>query len=299
MAKTIVIGAVSNYEYDKIEPWLVSLRRTGYTGDVALVAYNMDAKTAETLTEKNVIIFAFNKDEKGNLSYSNQNFSIMIERFAHIWAFLKDTDYDNVIATDVRDVIFQTNPDHYMRDDIAHILVGTENLNYEDEPWGKNNLTQSFGPLIYKTLEKSPIVCAGVIAGTKKVVMDLMLQTFLLCRGAPSQVPGGGGPDQAALNILLSSYILRGAAKFYNTEEDFVVHLGTSLPAIEAGSGEIGQRAVYDPTLISKFEKKMHYKGPKFEDNLVKNDMGVPYCIVHQYNRVPQWNEILDKLYRE
>src|SRR5665213_858625 len=112
----IVIGAVTNYTYHDIEPWLVSLKRTGYQGIIALVVYNMKKEDADKLVSQGVTIFSFMKDDMGNLVYYDprgpQNFNIVVDRFAHMWYFLNQLKEPirYVLATDVKDVIFQSDP---------------------------------------------------------------------------------------------------------------------------------------------------------------------------------------------
>lgn len=307
MGKDLVIGAVSNYEFDKIEPWLNSLQRTGYKGNIALIAYNMSAETVATLSNRNVqYIFGLQKDDAGNFKYNNQHFSIMIERFAHMWYFLntieEETDY--VFATDVRDVVFQTNPSGWMdrynteNDYNKTLFVATENMRYQDEPWGKNNMLQAFGPLLYDQMKDRPIYCAGVIAGAKKSIMDFFMNVFLLCRGAPAHVAGGGGPDQAALNITLNFDVFKNITNFMNPEDDFAIHAGTTLAAIKSGSGDIGQTYIRNPAILNTYEQKLLYNEPVFKDGMVCTPDGRPYCIVHQYDRVNEWRDVLDKKYR-
>jgi hypothetical protein len=308
MGKDLVIGAVSNYNYHDIEPWLVSLKRTGYKGRIALVTYNMSKETAEKLVDEGVTyIFGLEKDSNDNFVYSNQNFSIMIERFAHMYYFLDNLkeDIDFVFATDVKDVIFQTNPSDFMENMFLvgtrrkKLVLGSENLKYQDEPWGKNNMMQCFGPLVYERVKNNPIYCAGVIAGEKRTVMELFLNMFLLCRGAPSHPPGGGGPDQAALNVMLSFDAFKKQAWLTGTEEAFVLHAGTTTYAIKSGSGDIGMTYKQNPSVLNKYKESLMGKEPIFKDGIIYTDDGVPYCIVHQYNRVNEWADVLDKKYRD
>jgi hypothetical protein len=305
MGKDLVIGAVSNYEYDKIEPWLTSLKRTGYKGNIALVAYNMSAETVAKLTEKNVhYIFGLQKDDAGNFKYENKHFSIMIERFVHMWYFLNnmEEETDFVFTTDVRDVIFQTNPSDWIEKNLTSkkkLFVATENMRYQDEPWGKNNMLQAFGPLLYEQMKSEPIYCAGVIAGEKKSIMDFFLNVFLMCRGAPAHVAGGGGPDQAALNITLNLDVFKNITRFTNPEDDFAVHAGTTLAAIKSGSGDIGQTYKQNPAILNTYKQKLLYNEPVFRDDMVCTADGRPYCIVHQYDRVNEWRDVLDRKYRQ
>jgi hypothetical protein len=303
MAKDLVIGAVSDYNFDKIETWLNSLQRSGYNGNIALVAYNMSAETVNKLSNRGIqYIFGFERDSAGNFVYNNKAFSIMIERFIHMWYFIKnmqeDTEY--VITTDVRDVVFQTNPSTWLRSmtDKKSVFVATENLVYEQEPWGRNNLLNSFGQLMYDHLKDRPIYCAGVIAGKKQAMLDLFLNVFLLSKSAPAHVVGGGGPDQAALNITIGLEQFAKTIGFMCPENDFAIHAGTTLEAIKSGSGDIGATYLRDPSVLETYARNLLFAEPIMKDGLVCNKDGKPYCIVHQYDRVNSWRDLIDRKYR-
>lgn len=305
----LVLGVVTNYKYEQIEPWIVSLERTGYQGKKALIAYNMDKETIDKVSAKGVEIFGFDRDADDNLIYkaADENFSIMVERFIHAWYFLKQMeDIDHVVMTDVRDVVFQTDPSEWLETNITFgrrtVAVGAENFRYKDEPWGRNNLKMSFGPMLYEMIKEEPIYCAGVIAGEYHHIRDLFLNVFLLCRGSRPHIPGGGGPDQAALNILLSNRFITTSVMKNDSDDDFVLHAGTSVHAIKSGKGEIGHQYMLDNSKLDIFRESMiTKKDPVFEPStgVVKNSRGTPYCIVHQYDRVNEWKDIIDKKYRE
>lgn len=299
----LIIGAITKYSYDKIEPWVNSIEKSGFTGKKALIVYDIEADVANKLIEKGFALFGFNKDEKGNFSYKT-DFSIMVERFVHAWYFLSrlEDDIKNVIWTDVRDVVFQTNPSEWLEKNLFNvkdkIVVGSENFRYEDEPWGRNNLMLSFGPMLYETIKTHPINCAGVIAGEKQTVIDLFLNIFMLCRGSSPEIPGGGGPDQAALNILLSLEPFNSITKFCTTDDSWVCHAGTSKAAILSGKGAIGEEYMRNPSILNKLESSMIGNDPVIKDDMVVNASGEPYAILHQYDRVNTWAPVIDKKYR-
>lgn len=296
MAKNLVIGAVNNYTYDQIKPWLHSLRKSGYDGDVAVIAYNMNKETIAKLEAENVIISGM-KLEDGNLVY-DQKASVVVERFGHLWNLLNKTDHEMIVATDVRDVIFQRNPFDWLETRQApDLVVGVENLVYRDEPWNVNNMTLCYGKTIFEMMQNEPIICAGVIAGWRPVIADLCLQIFLTCGGIPHHVPGGGGPDQAALNILMKSRIYTSHTLQTNANDDFILHAGTTLKAIEAGSGGIGEAVRRDPSFLDIIKKKTLWTEPVFEEGLVWNARREPYTIVHQYDRIPEWKAYFEKEY--
>ena len=306
MADSLIIGAVTGYKYDDIAPWLNSIKQSGFTGKTGLIIYNMELAEIEKLNAAGLdYSFVIQQDPDGNAVYDNPNFNICVERFAHLWFFLKkyEDPFDYVIATDVKDVVFQSNPSEWIREITDNhedplIIVGTENLLYKDEPWGKNNMIMSFGPLFYDELKDTPIHCAGVIAGTRQSIQDLAKTVFLVSRGGPAYPSGGGGPDQAALNITLNTDPWKRMTAFLESDEPFVAHCGTSWEAIKAGSGAIGEEFVQLHT-STEMQIKDRFVGPDLEfiNGQVCTENGVPFCIVHQYDRVPEWKKVILEKY--
>lgn len=286
--KDIVIGAITNYSFDHIKRWVNSLDRSGFSGLKILVCYNIHYETIEQLVEKNYTIFAFDRDDDNqSLVYKKQDFNICLDRFAHIPFFLNriadKSDFRYIISTDVRDVIFQSNPSEYLEKNLEYheILASCESLKYEDEPWGRSNMQQSFGPVIYDRMKDKNIYNAGVIAGKFETILDLFTNIYLSCGASPVNVPGGGGPDQAGYNVLLSLNPYKNITKYCMSEDGWAAQLGTTV----------------DPRKIESFKEHLLEPSPILVNDLVCTSTGTPHVIVHQYDRVPEWNSVIEKKY--
>jgi len=278
--KDLIIGAVNNLTYEQITPWLDTLKETGYNGDVALLVYECN-DMHRIIANYNVLPFK----ATGKFSMSGRFFEMWKAIGKH--ESIHNFRYRNIITTDVRDVKFQTNPGLWLWQETSNgsgLIVGTENICYADEPWSKSNMQSSFGLDVYNVVANRPIVCAGVIAGQRKYVLDMMLSLTLVCNGMPNEIPGGGGPDQAALNVLLTTNPWKAAAQIETIRSNGIVHLGTTMPAIEKGKGEIGFQYIngFLPKEKIKFVDSVQ---PKYIDGQWLNPSGVPYSIVHQYDR--------------
>jgi len=283
--KDIVVGCITGYTFDKIKPWVNSLDRCGFDGVKAMICYNVDYETTEELVKRGYTIFAFKKnDTAGRFEYKD-NFSIVVERFYHLWYFLKSLkgQYRNIITTDVKDVVFQTNPSLFLErviKDGKKINVACESIRYKDEDWGDNNLLKSFGPLIHEHNRDNLIYNAGTISGDFDTMIDTFLNIYLLCNGSNPFIEGGGGPDQAALNVLLQLEPYKSITNFAMSEDGYAAQLGTTGPQIQ---GKYGDRVVE--------------KTPILVDNMVCTSNGQVFSLVHQYDRVPAWKDLIEKKY--
>jgi len=282
--KDVVVGAITGYDFDKIKPWVNSLDRSGFDGLKAMICYNVSYETVEELTKRGYTILAFGRDEEKKQFVYKENFSIVVDRFLHLWYFLKkfDQEYRYIITTDVKDVIFQTNPSTWLEQNLfdKQISVGCESLKYIDESWGNHNLFKSFGPLVYEQHKDNLIYNAGTISGKFDTMIDLFLNIYMLCNGTSHQIEGGGGPDQAALNVLLNMKPYKEITKFNMSEDGYAAQLGTTGPQI-----------------FNKVKEKLVEKTPIMIDGVVCTSDKKPFCLVHQYDRVPEWKKIIEEKY--
>jgi hypothetical protein len=287
----LVVGAVTGYKWDQIKHWANSLDRSGFTGKKVVIAYNMDYDTAEELTNRGYHIIGFYRDDLARqITYPVKDFSIVVERFLHYYLTL--TNQSNrectrfIIATDVRDVIFQRNPSEYLDGEWLRghdLVMSSEGIAYKHEDWGNNNLFQSFGTSLWNTHKDNTIVNCGVIAGKFDAFLGLAKTIYLACLHAPQHVPGGGGPDQAALNLILDTYVYEHITWISSHESTWAAQLGTMM----------------DPRKIDMYKPFLTEPLPTFnrETNQVVNHRGLPFSIVHQWDRVPEVKEAVERLY--
>jgi hypothetical protein len=61
--------------------------------------------------------------------------------------------------------------------------------------------------------------------------------------------------------------------------------------------GYAAQLGTTGPQVIGKYGDKLVEKSPILVDNVVCTSNGIPFSIVHQYDRVPEWKEMIEKKY--
>lgn len=304
MGKDLIIGVVDNYDWNKIKYWANSIEQSGFDGYKALIVYNMNKETVDLLTQKQFMLIGVGESHEQNGYVFQGNSNIMVDRFLHIHHFLSMLNdpnmVDRVIITDVRDVVFQRNPTDWLNEYFLHgydLLVGSENITYGNEPWGRNNISKSFGDYFLDRKKDDPIFCAGVIAGDLQGLKDFCLNLWLICRGLNPWVEGGGGPDQAAMNIMLDLETYHFSTLFTNPSSGWVLHAGTSMPAIEAGSGGIGEAYRANPNMSIEFLIDLQYsvvdKSVYVSDHVTDKMI----TVLHQWDRVPAWKQMIEEKY--
>lgn len=286
--KDIVIGSITNYKWDQIKYWVNSLDQSGFDGLKIMLCYNIDYDVAEELSKRNYTVFAFKKnDENQMLEYPKENFNICLERFLHIWYFLKNIkdkeQYRYIIATDVGDIFFQTNPSEWLEKNLKDkkINVSSEAIQYKNEEWNKQNMYLSFGPLMYEHMQDEIVYNAGTIAGEFNHFLDFCQSIFLTSSGSPVHVPGGGGPDQSAMNVILRNKFFSEVTNFAKSEDGWAAQL----------------EVMANPNKIQKLGSFILEPLLKIENNEVLTHKGEKYCIVHQYDVVPELSEYVKRKY--
>lgn len=299
MEKDLIVGAAVGYDWDKLKYWVNSIRKSGFTGDVAIVGTNITKETIDRLTKEGVILSLYGKQKENGDVVAHHDNAPHVERFFYIWNYLNTVkeDYRFVITTDTRDVVFQGNPSAWLEDGLVfHSLVASsEGMQYQFEPWGNKNLHDAFGPFFHNQLKDKFINNVGVIAGDYEHVKGLMLLIFQMSINRPIPVV-----DQAAYNFLLHTPPIFNDTWFTTNDDGWAVQLGTSFKAVEAGSGDLGALVKESSENWKKYHMYYEDTQPTFKDDgSVVNKYDKEFVIVHQWDRVPEMKEHIEKRFGE
>jgi len=276
--KDLIVGCATNYDWSKLKYWVNSINESGFTGDKCLVLMNCDKTTVQKVTDSGFSVIGFNQDAAGNLTYQS-NLMVHVERFIHIYNILRSNEYRFVITTDVKDVIFQKNPSEWMEKNLPEnddLIFSSESMKYKDEPWGDQNLVETFGAGIYEDFKNNTIFNVGVLAGRGFAMKDLLLNIFLSCINRPIKIC-----DQSTFNVLVSRHPYLKTSLYTKSEDGWACQLGTTA----------------DPSKIEQFRPFLLEPSPKMEGDKVLTSEGIEYTIVHQYDRVPEWKKVIEAKY--
>lgn len=273
MAKqSLIIGAATGYNYNQLKPWIESINECGFEGDKVLVLGQASEETRTKILEQGFKI----------VEMIQVDAPIHVARFLSIYDYLKDTwqDYEYVITTDVKDVYFQTNPVDWLSEGLPphRLVAGSESIRYKDESWGNQNLLETYGPYVHELFKDNIIYNVGTIGGASEYVKDLMFNIFTNAINRPIPIV-----DQAVYNVLLQTEPYKSRAFFAEQWQSWACQAGTTA----------------DPSKIEGFRPFLTEAEPLFEDGVVKTYWGEPFCIVHQYDRVPEWKKFIEQKYNQ
>ena len=175
-------------------------------------------------------------------------------RFFYIWNFLSQhkNDYRFCVVTDVRDVIFQEDPTVFLKTKLHknRMVISSEGLCYNDEPWNNNNMLEAFGPFFQEFYGDRLIYNVGVIGGYIGEVTDTLLLLFQMSMNRPIPIV-----DQVVFNFMMYNKPYNDMTFAATNSSGWAAQLGTTKYAIESGAGDLGMSIKMNPEKMKDYEK--------------------------------------------
>ena len=262
----IILGCITKYKPEDIRPFVESIEETGYKGKKIMMVYEVPQETIDYLKSK------------GWELYQNElQQHIILQRFRDIYKLLEQFPNEDVIWCDVKDVIFQTDPTDWIELNMdGSIMAFSECITMKDDPWACVNSGTSF-PMEWEWLQNKVSYCAGTIVGDSDYLRDLFINIY---RWSMTTANSEQLSDQAAYNVLINLYPFMDCVQKVKQEEGFVTQLGTVLVKKDEFKD-----VLLEPTPIVD------------ENYIVKNQKGEPFCLVHQYDRIPEFKNFIYQKY--
>ncbi len=271
--KDLVIGVFFGYDLPVLKPWIRSIKQTGFTGDICLIALDAETALLEQIRGEGVMVVPMR---------TGPNSPKVIERFLHVFDFLQKQEgkYRFVVFADVSDLVFQQNPIPWLEKNLIpsgkKLVAAGERILVEHEEWNANEVRKNFGDYFYNIVKHKEVQCGGVIAGYADYVRDMCLMVFEMCVRVPYF-----GADQAAYIILMS------------IEPWWSVTLHQTL----ADAWVLNAQVTSQPDMCDTYEPYLLESRPTFDGSTVRNADGKPFAIVHQYDRIPEWTNYFTEKY--
>ena len=270
--KKALLGLSNNISTNnsKIKVWSKSFKQHS-DGDVVLLCANSNEHEINMCKELGIVTIPVTIDDTYHINH---------KRLGNTLEFLKTTDIDLFLITDVFDVVFQSDP--FIKMDLNYdIFVGSEGLKLSQEPWNVDVINKVFPDYFGKCLDQD-IICSGVIGGKRESLVKLYDNLYSMCENSSN---GHNIKDQAALIISIFNNEIENLKIFEVTE-------GWTLHCAVAGPTQFFDSWGFRNSLINR------YGGiAELNEGKIFTHTGLKYDIVHQFNRIPEWNELLTKEY--
>jgi hypothetical protein len=267
----LVIGMAAGYGWAELEPFVVSLRRSGYQGRCVLMCGDrITPELMKKLEEYNIEVYFGNMQGEHPIV---ARFRIMAKT-----NLLDQTRY--VLAVDTRDIVFQANPftdiERFIQPNHKEILVVSEGVRYESSEGNKKNMTDAFGPQKYDDMRHKWVCNGGVIGGTPDLLKAFFDRVYVIC-GKDRRGKVGYSemlPDQSAMNTLIRlEEPWRGKTKVVTARDGYV---------------------------FGNHHFPLEFPIPKIIDGLIYlDDAALPVTIIHQYDQNDNFRDAVRARWKE
>jgi len=261
--KNLIIGAIANYNWQKIEPFFVSLYKANFQNfDCVMFVFNLSSNTLDKLNSNGIITYKFPKKYKG-MKINNVRYKLYEDYLSN-----KLDKYNIVLHVDVRDTFFQKNFFQIYENKGSFIGFAIEDKNISEKTnaeWMKNQ----YGIQIYEEIKNERAICSGTIWGTadkfyeltKKIWKEIELKS-------PYDIKIH---DQTATNFLIY---------YKKLFKDCMIKTDN-----------------YKGVILSLHFAKNTNLSYDSEDNLLDYNGKIKVALVHQYDRLPKLIEKVKKKY--
>lgn len=284
MKTDVIIGAITGLTWPEIRPYAVSLSCSGFEGEMVMLVNGISPEVRDNLAREGFVVIDFDlpADFKGHSCDSAKDIPAWTGfgqyRYKPAIDFLAANSdrFRYVIWTDVRDLIFQTNPIDWLEDNLTppyRLVVARECWKIKDQP--HNNQWAKFtAPNDYEWLKEEEVLCAGSVAGEAEIMLELFSAIW---RAAQTLDPRAN--DQGIFNYLMRQTPFKDACV---------------VPSMAAGFAATGWKAKrYAPFAYSTDDSPVF----NVDDYVVYTPDGVtPFAISHQYDRDVNWKICVEKI---
>lgn len=194
MNSNIIIGAAFGYTYEKVLPFVRSLRHN-FKGKVVFLVKEIDDITRQFYKDNNIDMY----EVEDEIDYNYIN----VIRFNLFHRYLSKVDthpYDKILITDTRDVVFQSDP--FQNTESFNIyfysepeLIGACDAN---SSWYK----QLYGESGLSIVKDKLIICGGTILGKRKNIINFIEIFWSEILKLTQSGRAFGTCDQAVINYL-------------------------------------------------------------------------------------------------
>lgn len=301
--KSIVITLIKNMSINTIAPFFVSLNCTGYNGELLIFysnitqevyhyieSFKLDFSKITMIEIIDKIPYFANesllKSLKWKCDYSNLEFVLCDERFEEAYCLYKNhffDDYDFMLITDCRDVLFQTDITQYNYEEGVYIAEEARTYSRKAMFWIEM-VNRSFLPKITKEWSD---LCVGtlILVGNGFSFLEDLHKEIMILEPHVFQKPN----FQGALIILVHNNTFNykpGFLHFITCEHGIIGTFGRYMLKL-VGYRNMDKEHKRNRKLYHIFTCQLHD-----HNNIFYNSDFQTYSILHHVNRFPEIYEL-------
>jgi hypothetical protein len=290
--RDLILAVVRQRGFDRVAPFVLSLRQSGYRGRFVLFTSLVDAESIEKLGKNGATVVPFHfsgKRERQRLAYlwpiwrwyfatgastaskmwlARRVFHLRYLRYLLYDEFLHQhgTEYDRVLLADCTDVYFQGDPFSWDLSPGVHFFMEEEKQQVGESQNQRLWMTYQFGREYVERHASKTVSCSGTTFGDTASIrkyIALMIFTSMRARNL-GKIYGG---DQGIHNYLLIERLLDNVIVHPNRHGP-VMTMGVMRPGDWRTDG--GRRVLNDtgdaPPVLHQYDRF-----PELKNNLVQS----------------------------
>lgn len=222
--KNLIIGAIKNYSWDKIKLFFKSLANSQIDNcDIIMFVNNLNKRTINKIKSYGVMIRKIPNKFK-SMRINNYRYKLYADFLSN-----KLDKYQIILATDVRDVIFQKDifKNYGKFNQFLSLALEDDNIS---QPINKKWMINAFGKNLYKTLENYPIICSGTILGTSDIIYNFFKIIWKEINSSYIPLPFNSRHDQTIVNYIIYHFkMFKDYIIATNNSEGPIMTIGLTL----------------------------------------------------------------------
>ena len=201
-SKNLILGFCARSSVERLEPFIASLRRTTFAGDIALLIEDMAADSVDRLRAIGVIV------ERAAPS-AQQRMATMSSRYFSYLDFLvrRGAGYDHVMLADPTTSIFQADP--FAAPLPADIVYTGERYTIDETPAVRDAMVSAYGEAVAGNLRDFLVSDPSTTLGTASGMLRYL--TAMTQQLAGRTTPITGAIDEGVHNYVVHMRPLAGA----------------------------------------------------------------------------------------
>jgi len=253
-ARRLVLGAAIGFDVEQVRVFVESLRASGYGGDVMMLIGWPGLRVGRYLKSRGVDVIRVFQTRSFSRSVHAKRYAIYLD-----YLRARAGHYDQVIMSDVRDVVFQADPFAGIESPKCHFYLESAARTIGADPNNARWVRGCFTPAEAEALAPRRISCSGITIGGTTDIIAYLDRMVAKISAMPLRIYRtiGHGYDQAIHNYLV----------YLDPQIDGIV---------EENNGHIATMAL-EPRDSYSLDAKARIHGPD----------GRLYPICHQYDRLP------------
>lgn len=307
----LITGIASGYTWQDLEPFVVSLRRSGYTGRCILILGDGPKEKVDFVDHSVQFDLRRKLEGHGIEVHEAGQFEEhpILARFPLMAMLIEKCAPRFVLCVDTKDIVFQSNPSTWLEENLPadryDLAVASEGTLYRESEGNKRNILAAYGEHAFNMMAEEEVMNAGVIGGRPEQVKALLLAIHEL--SLKDKRLATFNPtykdmiaDQTAMNMLLrvlphmnKVFLASPLAGFVSEYQH--LHCGPTpdgrleLPHDLAEAVRTGLRRDWPHMDYSVYRNGMMYPGGSEK----------PFALLHQYfNNRELWRAVRER-YRE